>query len=478
MKKFLLGLMLICTPAFGAIVSPDHTFTSADIHSSTFAAKLNRITTQIVQGVNSVESSQIKNATIKAEDMADESNPIKRTNESASCPDVIFSGLLPATSASLTSDISAGTAYPDGVRINKASATAHSYTASKWTWVYLDTNGDFQYQEAAIGGATPATPANSAILARVSSDTATVNSVTDLRVTSCTSGPFSIISDSTGEATLGDILGNPKWSNGLNITSQDATTINVAAGVANINGEYRALTSPKNVPTTAGNSVTGVSGLDAGSLAANTTYYVYGTADVDGTKAPTVLLSTSASAPSGATNSRRLGEITTEHAVASFASSDAVSVSYLGKIRQIKRFQTGSYVTGSTSMPADGTIPTSSEGDQYMALSFTPVSATNILKIDVVFYGTQTSGNYLIAALYKDSMIGALAAAGTFATNSGAMMDHVVFTHYTQAGTTGSTTFKVRGGSGGTIHFNGANVTGAYFGGRVPSSITITEFEA
>jgi hypothetical protein len=486
MKKLLalaiFAVFSVMPIALGATVSVDNVFTNADIHSSAFASKLNRNTTQMVNGINSVETTQIKNGTIKAEDMADEASPIVRTRESASCPDVIYSGLLPSTSATLTADISAGTGYPEGVRVTKASATSKTFTASKWTWVYVDTNGDFQYQEVAIGGATPATPANSAILARVSSDATTVNTVTDLRVTSCTAGPFDIIADATGEATLGNVLGNPGWGNGLNITTKDATSVYLHQGTAYINGEYRALTTATSIPiNTLGSSVQGTSGLDAGSVAGSTTYFLYGTADVDGTKPVTGIFSTSSSAPTGATNYVRLGEVTTA-ASGTIATADVTSVSQLGKIIQIKKFQTGAVATGTTAIPEDDTIPQITEGDEYMTLSFTPTDEESRLKIDVVWQGSHSeNGMNVTAALFQGATANALSVGvnDTNAGGGGSVVIPVVFTHYMIAGTTSTTTFRVRAGgnTGATITFNG--ILGARkYGGVLASSITVTEYQA
>lgn len=146
-----------------------------------------------------------------------------------------------------------------------------------------------------------------------------------------------------------------------------------------------------------------------------------------------------------------------------------------GAVVQVANFQTGAVATGTTTIPYDDTIPQNTEGNEYMSLAFTPESASNKLKIEVVFQGGVSVGARLSAALFQDSTANALAAAQMFvdASSGGGVL---TFTHYMTAGTTSATTFKVRAGmnSAGTTTFNGGG--GArVFGGVAASSITITE---
>jgi hypothetical protein len=96
--------------------------------------------------------------------------------------DWVVSGLLPATSATLASTISAGTAYVSGRRIEKL-ATSHTYTASVDTYVDLDSAGTYLFAEVANGAVAPAQPADSIRLAKVVTDATAITSVTDLRET-------------------------------------------------------------------------------------------------------------------------------------------------------------------------------------------------------------------------------------------------------------------------------------------------------
>ncbi len=151
-----------------------------------------------------------------------------------------------------------------------------------------------------------------------------------------------------------------------------------------------------------------------------------------------------------------------------------------GNIAQVVNTQTGAVATGTTATPFDDTIPQITEGDQYMTQAITPTSATNKLKIDVVWQGANSNNSsYIIVALFQDSTANALAVASTGVSSASAGLPFTItFTHYMTAGTTSATTFKVRAGcpAGATITFNGISSARLY-GGVAASSITITEIQ-
>lgn len=315
---------------------------------SDVTTKLNNDRNALTNGVNNVRgtfagsvqsSGQLKAGTVGAENMADDANPVNRTNEGASCPDLVASGLLPATSSSLVLTIPTGIAYPDGVRISKTSTTAANLTASKWTYYYLLTSGSFSTNVISIGASTPTPPASSATLFRASSDSTTINTITDLRRTSCASGPFSAISDVTGEGTLSDIFTNGqhvrRYSNtgrtptgladGMFVSFDTTTTFKVTSGVANINGKYRSVSSDTTIAQTNATPASGISGLDTGAIQASTKYFVYAAADQDAVGTASYIYSSNASTPAGATNFRLLGSLRTD-INKNFTSTDVVTV--------------------------------------------------------------------------------------------------------------------------------------------------------
>lgn len=152
-----------------------------------------------------------------------------------------------------------------------------------------------------------------------------------------------------------------------------------------------------------------------------------------------------------------------------------------GSVIQKVSTETGAVATGTTVIPFDDTIPQITEGDQYMTLAITPNNASNTLEIVVVAHFSQTgSGSRQTAvALFQDSTADALAAVAANTVGGGTFPTVVTFVHHMTAGTTSSTTFRVRIGaeSGQTISFNG-NAGTRILGGVAASSITIREYKA
>lgn len=149
-----------------------------------------------------------------------------------------------------------------------------------------------------------------------------------------------------------------------------------------------------------------------------------------------------------------------------------------GVVVQVASATFSAVATGTTLLPYDDTIPQNTEGDQYMTLAITPKSATNRLVIESNVQISHSAVTNLSAALFQDSTANAIAAgevtedAVVFVRNIPLFLDKV-------AGTTSSTTFKVRAGgsSAGTTTFNGtAGVR--RFGGLPTSWIKITEYKA
>ena len=144
-----------------------------------------------------------------------------------------------------------------------------------------------------------------------------------------------------------------------------------------------------------------------------------------------------------------------------------------GKLVQVVNTETGASTTGTNAIPMDDTIPQITEGDEYMTLAITPTSATNKLKIEVVgVFWPNNPPWWITVALFQDATANALAAA--IAQASGIP---IMLTHYMTAGTTSSTTFRVRAGrhsaAGTSITFNGDGAR--RMGGVMASSITISE---
>lgn len=138
---------------------------------------------------------------------------------------------------------------------------------------------------------------------------------------------------------------------------------------------------------------------------------------------------------------------------------------------------TGATVTGTTTIPTDNTIPQNTEGNEYMTLSITPLSASNVLVVSVTAYAANSVVNTIAAALFRDSGANAVAVSSTTA-NAGWLTQFII-TYVVSAGSTSATTFKLRigGGNAGTTTFNGVGGAG-FFGGTITSVIQIEEYTA
>jgi len=149
-----------------------------------------------------------------------------------------------------------------------------------------------------------------------------------------------------------------------------------------------------------------------------------------------------------------------------------------GSVLQVVNFQTGAVATGTTIIPHDDSIPQITEGTEFMTLAITPKNTSNLLKIDVVMYGTMNGANYLMSALFQDTTASALAAINVSLAQAVNWTNSLSYTHYMTAGTTNATTFKVRGGpnAAAAFSFNGQS-GGRIYGGVAASSITITEIQ-
>lgn len=150
----------------------------------------------------------------------------------------------------------------------------------------------------------------------------------------------------------------------------------------------------------------------------------------------------------------------------------------VGTVLQVVNTQTGAVNTGTTVIPNDDTIPQITEGTEFMTLAITPKYTTSKLLIEVSAQLSPSTAAQVICALFQDATANALAVAQAYSAGGGEVR-HIRYSYYMTAGTTSSTTFRVRAGlqTAGTITFNGAS--GArLMGGAYASSITITEIAA
>ena len=150
-------------------------------------------------------------------------------------------------------------------------------------------------------------------------------------------------------------------------------------------------------------------------------------------------------------------------------------------IVQVVNTQSGALATGTTTLPMDGTIPQNTEGTEFLTLAITPANSSNTLVIQVNFYGAcTTAGRTVSCALFQDSTANALAVDSHYQTQTNEKLSNFVLEYYMTAGTTSSTTFKVRAGGDAsmTMMMNGSHSGNLDHGAAIKSSITIWEISA
>jgi hypothetical protein len=135
---------------------------------------------------------------------------------------------------------------------------------------------------------------------------------------------------------------------------------------------------------------------------------------------------------------------------------------------------TGAVATGTTVIPYDDTIPTSSEGDEFLSQAIIPRGAPNLLVVEAALHLANSGAAQLAGALFQDA--GAAAIATAWQTlDTADFVRRVAIDHTLLAGTVSSTTLKVRaGGTAGTTTVNGT-AAARRFGGVANSFIKVTE---
>lgn len=180
MKRLLILGLFFSSTCYAATITTQPYISNNDVTIARLESD-RQTYTNVINGSIEGGGQNIKAGSITSQDIATSVNIVKFRDEAFN--DWTFSGMLPPTSASLSSTTTAGTSYVNGVRV-ETSATAHTYTASKDTYVYINSGGFFEYSAVANGASAPTTPTNDLLLAKVVTSGTLVSSVTDLRTTS------------------------------------------------------------------------------------------------------------------------------------------------------------------------------------------------------------------------------------------------------------------------------------------------------
>lgn len=137
----------------------------------------------------------------------------------------------------------------------------------------------------------------------------------------------------------------------------------------------------------------------------------------------------------------------------------------------------GSAATGVTALPWDNTVPDIAEGDQYLVVSISPISAANMLKLEWQTFSAHSASGERTAALFKSGTAAAKAAVAS-ANSAAAMLCELRGEFGCKAAGTSSQNWSIRIGSssggGPTTTFNGVAGAGK-MGGVLYSWVKATE---
>lgn len=149
-------------------------------------------------------------------------------------------------------------------------------------------------------------------------------------------------------------------------------------------------------------------------------------------------------------------------------------VSLPGSIVQMAISTDGASASGTTTTPADNTIPQNTEGTQFMSLAISGSNGCNVYVVDSQFFGSASAVVAMIMALHRDSVANALKTGWRNINAINAAHDICLHCEVQVPGS--STTFKIRvgGSSASTIYFND-NSVGGYFNGTFGSYLRVQE---
>ena len=148
--------------------------------------------------------------------------------------------------------------------------------------------------------------------------------------------------------------------------------------------------------------------------------------------------------------------------------------------------QTAAPLNLAGTIPWDDTVPQITEGTELLAVSITPKKATNLLVVDGTVNWTEpaNTGDYFVAALFRDAGVNAIASAVDGASNGNARCTAdavhsevctLPFRFTLVAGSTAATTLRLRVGlNGGNVYIN-QGVNSRKLGGALYSTLSITE---
>lgn len=157
----------------------------------------------------------------------------------------------------------------------------------------------------------------------------------------------------------------------------------------------------------------------------------------------------------------------------SASSNKKVLLQNTGRVVQYVSTVITASTSGTTLTPNDNTIPQITEGTEMGTLAITPTNSANtlIIRWNAFTNAGTSSSAYVCTALFQDATAGALNAQWNYSSVAAVPMLSNL-SHKMAAGTTSSTTFRIRIGSEATeaIELN-AGASGSRYGGGVAGAV-------
>lgn len=215
------------------LVSPTQVQPNDEITDSSVNTPVNQLA-GVINGnlddtnISGFSGSKIAAGTTPADALDENANVETRMSESLG--DFTASGGVWSTISGLNGTMTAAVNYIGGTRIETAAVASKTFTASRDTYVYIDSTGTVQYDPQTNGAAKPTTPAGNNLLAKVVTDGSTITSVVDLRTRPPASGGFYLVNQSFSSSGTGSvsITGVPFRPKGIMVFLRPQATANVA----------------------------------------------------------------------------------------------------------------------------------------------------------------------------------------------------------------------------------------------------------
>ncbi len=466
-KVFILfiGFMVIATSAFATVttlsyVSPsDVTITRMESNRQT-----------LTDAANSVDGALIQAGTVTVTALTDNARTDKRWDDAFS--DWVFTGLVvPTTSGTLTATTTSGRAYITGTRVEK-DATAHLYTASKWTFVDLSSEGVYTYSEESIGAADPAITADSLRLSRVSSDPTQIFAVRDDRVTAVTLGSeqenfqrenytISVVTPATVTVSPGIVY---HGTTRINKTTDTSLALGTAADFVTSGGSRA-------------NSTKGYVVVNSGGTQYKLTTTAPTKTDTSGNSAGELRYSVIDSAYWRVLDWFWMDAVGAGNLTEESYGSWQDNVLPGAAVQTVSNFTAAVITDANQNISLDDNIPQITEGTEALTVSITAITGNTIVIEAMLNVSGSGGGGDVICPLFIDSTAAALDV-GILRVVSADKIDTLSFIYTTTAADDDEHVYRVRIGSAGVnVGLNGTSGGTRFFGGVGKSWIRATEYK-